>query len=124
MNRLLFFLLASLALQLKAQLVNFDGLYAPTTFANQLLSPDAYSDGFVTFTGNWEVLDCLNGGFGVTGFSSPNGLKWNTGLTGLVESINFQSPVEQVSFKIGSRYIGSTVQVRAFDVANTMKPTF
>lgn len=100
--------------------IDFDGLFAPSAFALQTTPTDNYSDGFVTFSGDWEVLDCTAGIFGLTGFSAPNALKWNTfaPLTGNVESINFPSPVSDVSFNIGFGLDGN-ITVESFDAGGT-----
>ncbi|HPN68153.1 MAG TPA: hypothetical protein PLZ32_01500 [Saprospiraceae bacterium] len=98
--------------------VNFDGMFAPILFANQNIPTNDYSDGFVTFTGDWEVLDCAT--FGMTGFSTPNGLKFNTLATSNVESINFSSPVHAVSFKLGITATAPSgmAQIESFDDQN------
>ena len=105
-------------LNAQSGLVNFDGMFAPTLFNSQIIPTNDYSDGFVTFTGNWKVLDCAT--FLIAGFSAPNGLKFNTLATSNVESINFSSPVHSVSFNLGisSFYPSGMAQIEAFDDQN------
>jgi len=89
--------------------VDFDGMFAARFIPNQNIPSNDYSDGFVSFSnsGSWEVLQCdpppVGDDFRLTGFSAPNALKWSSRLfTGNTESILFQSPVENVTFNIGS----------------------
>ncbi|WP_235297676.1 IPTL-CTERM sorting domain-containing protein [Portibacter marinus] len=93
--------------------INFDGMFAPTVFIDQNTPADAYSDGYVTFTGGAEVLDCRS--FTITGFSTPNALKFNPVITGTIEDILFDGPTSGISFNAGFSATPGNLIVEAFD---------
>jgi hypothetical protein len=95
--------------------VNFDGLFASTSFSGQTTPTNDYSDGFVSFSGSgdWEVLNQAT--FSVTGLSDPNKLAWNTNETGTTEEISFASPVVFASFLIGISGAPEPITATSFD---------
>lgn len=95
-------------------LINFDEQMAPCRFADQVALSTQYQAQGVLFTGGWEVLDDC-GNFGVSGYSLPNFLAWNTlTLTGLGEVIDFAPPFRVFLLVLVRRWKGVVRFMRIF----------
>lgn len=108
-----------------ANTINFDDVAAPCTFDATVALRDQYSGVGVHFRGGSArngggILDEC-GGFGVTGYSSPNFLAFNTATTysdGGVptppQGILFDNAAGGVQIRVGSA-TGGTVQMIAYN---------
>lgn len=105
--------------------INFDDAAAPSSFASTTPLGSEYAALGVSFAGSGPGSGGarLNsgGGFGVTGFSAPNFLAFNTGVgypgggsTGGPETITFASPAHSVSIA-GGQGTSGTMTVTAYD---------
>ena len=101
-------------------LVNFDGVFAPTSFAEQTRPTSDYAPGSITFTNT--TMEVLNegGGFGVAGHSSPNFLAWsaNPGANNSVTMV-FPVPVSGFSLKAAVG-LTDTATVSAYDSSDAL----
>jgi hypothetical protein len=105
-------------------LLNFDDVNAPPDF-NETIALRVYHGVFFDGKGTHNGGAILNqsGNFGVTGYSPPNFLAFNSGavlrnggIPQLPELIKFPSEVNNLSLKIGSGLsAGRTVEVVSFD---------
>ena len=85
----------------QAFLENFDSTSAPCNFVSQTTPANNYTSGGVTLSNAFEVLDEC-GNFGVSGYSAPNFLAWNTCCTATTETLTFAAPASSVSIRVGS----------------------
>ncbi len=101
-------------------LVNFDGVFAPPSFAEQTRPTSDYAPGSITFTNT--TMEVLNegGGFGVGGHSSPNFLAWsaNPGTNNSVTMV-FPVPVSGFSLKAAVG-LTDTATVSAYDSSDVL----
>ncbi len=111
--------------------INFDNVTAPCAFASTGPLRNEYSGQGVTFAGpdangGGAILDqCSN--FGVSGFSAPNFLAFNSGATmqngGIPrtpETMTFSSPMSAVSILVGSADESSLVTLEAYNAGNAL----
>ncbi|MCB2213307.1 T9SS type A sorting domain-containing protein [bacterium] len=96
------------------EFIDFDDLDAPGLFNDQIPLTDEYLDQGVLFEGQGEVLN-ESGNFGISNYSSPNFLAFNTGA-GVYppETMLFDPPILSLTILAGHSSSG-TITATAYD---------
>ncbi|MBE0649501.1 MAG: hypothetical protein IH595_01550 [Bacteroidales bacterium] len=97
--------------------INFDDISSPCNFVQTVPLTNEYALQGVTFSGSGFSLLDQCGNFGVSGYSQPNHVAWNSCCSGLSETMTFTPAISNVSFLAGSDG-GATLIAEAFDGAN------
>ncbi len=101
------------------EFVDFDDMAAPCFFSDQVPLSNEYATQGIIFSGLGEVLDEC-GNFGISNYSSPNFLAFNTGggVSG-PEDLLFNTPINSFSLYAGHSSAG-TISMRAYNAANVL----
>jgi Secretion system C-terminal sorting domain len=104
---------------LDTEVINFDDAVQPCTFAEQVALSNEYAAQGVIFSGLGEVLDEC-GNFGITNYTSPNFLAFNTGsgVSG-PEYMTFSPPISDLTIYAGQSNAG-TINMFAYDAAGNI----
>jgi Secretion system C-terminal sorting domain len=107
---------------LDTEFIDFDDMTAPCYFSDQVALTNEYAAQGIIFSGQGEVLDEC-GNFGITNYSSPNFLAFNTGagVSG-PETMNFNPPITDLSLYAGQASSG-TITMNAYDAGNVLVDT-
>jgi subtilisin family serine protease len=121
-----------IAADASSKYITFDNVSAPCNFANTVRLTDAYSSLGVIFQGpggndGGAILDEC-GNFGVSGYSSPNFLAFNSasalsdgGIPRGPETIHFSPPVSEVQAIVGSGSgAGQTLTMQAYNAESVL----
>jgi Secretion system C-terminal sorting domain len=105
--------------ELDVEFINFDANLEPCLFNDQVPLTNEYAGQGVIFSGAGEVLDeCSN--FGISNYSSPNFLAFNTGIPAPgPETMSFSPAISSLSLWAGSAN-AATITLNAYNAANIL----